>query len=61
MPSSGSALTAPTLLVCVGRVQLEGIVYHVVADRLTDLSYRLDRLTESDAAALLDTRSRDSH
>ena len=38
------------LLACTGRLQREGIVIHVVAERLTDLSARLRHLTESEPA-----------
>ncbi len=56
-----------TLLACASRVQREGIVIHVVAERLADLSHRLRRLTAPDAAprtahaAALTVRSRDFH
>ena len=39
-------LMGATLMACRGRLQREGLVIHVVADRLTDLSKRLARLTE---------------
>jgi error-prone DNA polymerase len=44
-------LTARLLRV-TGRLQREGIVAHVIADRLEDLSDRLDALTEMDAFKL---------
>jgi len=63
-----AALMGATLLACTGQVQREGIVIHVVAERLVDLSPRLGRLTEpgidsrpAAAAAPLSIRSRDFH
>jgi error-prone DNA polymerase len=35
-----------TLMLCRGRLQREGLVIHVVAERLVDLSPRLARLNE---------------
>jgi error-prone DNA polymerase len=39
-------LMGATLMACRGRLQREGLVIHVVAEQLTDLSKRLSRLTE---------------
>jgi error-prone DNA polymerase len=56
-----------TLLVCTGRLQREGIVIHVIADRLADLSRWLRRLSEPDPALArvgapeLAVRSHDFH
>ena len=56
-----------TLLACTGRLQREGLVIHVVAERLVDLSRRLRRLTAPDPVAApphapeLAVRSRDFH
>jgi error-prone DNA polymerase len=45
-------LMGATLMSCRGRLQREGLVIHVVAERLTDLSKRLARLTEPAPHAL---------
>ena len=56
-----------TLLACTGRLQREGIVIHVIADRLADLSRHLSRLSEPDPALAragapeLTVRSHDFH
>ena len=56
-----------TLLACTGLVQREGLVIHVVAERLVDLSPRLRELhaplphAERSAAPELTVRSRDFH
>ena len=56
-----------TLLACTGRLQREGLVIHVVAERLVDLSRRLRRLTAPELASPsarapdLSVRSRDFH
>jgi error-prone DNA polymerase len=44
-----------------GRVQREGQVLHLIADRLTDLTSTLKSLTTPDATASLELRSRDFH
>jgi error-prone DNA polymerase len=45
-------LMGATLMSCRGRLQREGLVIHVVAERLTDLSKRLARLKEPAPHAL---------
>ncbi|HEV3177785.1 MAG TPA: error-prone DNA polymerase, partial [Stellaceae bacterium] len=45
-------LMGATLMSCQGRLQREGLVIHVVADRLTDLSRRLARLNDPAPHAL---------
>jgi len=56
-----------TLLACAGRLQREGLVIHVVAERLVDLSRRLRRLTAPEQVPLpaqapaLSVKSRDFH
>jgi len=56
-----------TLLACTGRLQREGLVIHVVAERLVDLSGRLRRLTAPEQVPLparppaLSVKSRDFH
>lgn len=49
-----------SLLRVDGRVQREGQVVHLIADRLTDLTATLHTLTTPDAAAI-ELRSRDFH
>ena len=46
---------ASRLLAVTGRLQREGIVIHVVADRLFDLSDRLASLAEDDAPDIMDS------
>jgi error-prone DNA polymerase len=43
-----------TLLQCVGKLQREGLVIHVVAERLIDLSYRLRQLRDGTLPELPD-------
>jgi error-prone DNA polymerase len=56
-----------TLLTCTGLLQREGLVIHVVADRLVDLSRRLRELNDPEPltprpnATELTVRSRDFH
>ncbi|HUK11551.1 MAG TPA: error-prone DNA polymerase [Stellaceae bacterium] len=60
-------LMGATLLLCRGRLQREGIVIHVIAERLWDLSNRLGELRDPEgsrppyAPTELSVRSRDFH
>jgi error-prone DNA polymerase len=45
-----NAVMAARLLVCTGRLQREGLVIHIIAQQLKDLSHRLDGLVDLDRA-----------